>query len=563
MSIKDTILKYALQNAIKFNGKASPGAVIGKVLAEDPMFRPKAQEIAKEANKLIKDINKLTVEEQKKNLQKLAPELLEKKKEKHEKKELPELPYAEKGKVVTRIPPEPSKYNHIGHALSFLLNFLYAKKYNGKCILRFEDTNPSKAEQKYVDAMKKDVLEYLGITVDKTVFVSDHLPKFYKLAEELIAKGKAYVCFCDRETIKKNRANARPCEHRFLSIDENMEAWGDMLNRKYEPGVCSLRLKISMETDNYAMRDPVIMRINLDTHYRQKNKYCVWPMYDFENAIEDNSCGITHILRDINFGQMRVALQDYIKDLFCFPKQAVIQYGRFNVTGAVTQGRIIREMIEKKEVNGWDDPRLVTLRALKRRGFVKETFYELVLEVGLSPTPTNIDWTVLSSINRKILDPKAYRYFFIPNPKAIKIEGAPKQHLELDLHPDNKEGGRKFKTHDEFYVSPDDYNKFEENKLYRLMDCLNFKKAKNKLVFDSKEHEKFKDKGELILHWLPKEKNLVNVEVVMPDANVVKGLAEKNVKSAKVNEVVQFTRFGFCKLDKKQKNKLVFWFSHK
>ncbi len=563
MDLKKNILKYALQNAVQFNGKANPGAVMGKIFADNPELREKAKEIGNEVLKVIKEISKLSVEQQKEKLKDLAPELL-KKKEKQKKKELPELKNAVKGKVITRIPPEPSKYNHIGHALSFLLNYLYAKKYNGKCILRFEDTNPLTSTQEYVDAMNQDVLDYLDIKPSKTIFASDDLPNFYEMAEQLIKQGKAYVCFCDRDAMKSHRFKGTECNCRNTDNKNNLEEWNNMLNKKYKDGHCSLRLKIDMQHKNYTMRDPVIMRICTHPHYRQKTKYTVWPMYDFENAIEDSTLGITHILRSSEFGTMRIELQDYIKDLFNLPKQTIIQYGRFNIRGAITKGREIRELIEKKKVIGWDDPRLVTLRALKRRGIVREAFYELALEVGLSRSETNLDWSLISTINRRILDSKTERYFFIEKPKLITIDNAPEQNIKLKLHPEfQKKGYRNFKTKDKFYITEKDYKEFKDNKLYRLMDCLNFVKKKNKFLFDSLEHEKYKEKGEAIIHWLPYSKDLVDVEILMPDAKVIKGLAEDSVKKLKVDSVIQFERMAFCRLDKKEKDKFIFWFTHK
>ena len=561
MELKETILKYALQNAIKFNGRANPGAIVGKLLKEDSNLKSKIKELSKDIQKTVKNVNKLSLEKQKAKLKEIAPEMLEKKKT--EKKELPELPNAVMGKVVTRIPPEPSKYNHIGHALSFLLNYLYAKKYNGKAVLRFEDTNPTASKQEYVDAMKKDVLEYLNINPDKTVYVSDDMPRFYKLAEDLIKRKKAYVCFCNREKMQDLRHKGKECKCRSNSAEKNLEEWKNMLNKKYKEGECVLRLKINLKSDNHVMRDPVIFRIIYAEHYRQKNKYCVWPLYDFENAVEEEFCGITHILRSSEFGKMRIELQDYIKDLFGFKKQEIIQYGRFNVVGAITQGREIRELIKEKKVVGWDDPRLVTLRALKRRGIKPEMFYELALKVGLSKTPTNIDWAVISSINRKILDASANRYFFIENPEGIQIKNAPEMKIKIKLHPEHEERGtRNFKTNEMFYISKNDFEELKEGKLYRFMHAFNFKKKSNQLVFDSKELEKYKQHGEKIMHWLPKNEKLVDVEVMMPDAKIMKGLAEPSVKNTKIDEVVQFERFGFCKLDSVEKDKLVFWFTH-
>lgn len=563
MKLDDLILKYALQNAVKFDGKANAGAVIGKVFSDDPNLKKDATQVSKKVQEIIKQVNKLSVEEQRKRLEKLAPELLEKKKI-EERKDLPELNDAVMGKVVTRIPPEPSKYNHVGHAMSFLINYMYAKKYKGKCILKFEDTNPEKCTKEFADAMEEDILNYLKIKADKIVYISDDMEKMYEHAEKLIDMGKAYVCFCSRDKMQELRHKGVGCEHRDGSPKKNMDEWKNMISKKYKTGEAVLRLKGYMKSNNHVMRDPVMFRVSYAEHFRHGNKYCVWPLYDFENAVEDCRYGVTHILRSSEFGEMRNELQNYIKDLFGYKKQTIVHYGRINIIGAVAQGRVIREMISKKEVIGWDDPRLVTLRALKRRGIDYRTFYEVVYKVGLSLAETNIDWSVIATTNRKIIDKEVNRYFFVKEPKLVKIDGAPKQEVSLDLHPDFPERGKRvFKTSDEFYIANDDYKVLKEKRLYRLMDCLNFVNKGNKLVFDSLEYEKYKDKGEKIMHWLPKQSDLIKVEVMMPDANYVKGFGEPLMKELKVDEVIQAERFGFLRLDKKEKEKLVFWFTHK
>ena len=556
--VKDAIFKYALQNAVKFKGKANPGAIIGRILGEFSDLREKTNEVMDEIKRIVDEVNATDPVEQIKKLQELSPDFFTKRETKE--KRLPDLPKAQKGEVVTRIPPEPSKYNHIGHALTFIINYLYAKKYEGKCVLRFEDTNPLKSEQEYVDAMKSDVLDYLDIKPDKTVYVSDDLEKMYRLVEKLIKSGHAYVCFCSRDLMQDNRHKGIACACRDADSAKNKTEWENMVKGKYKEGQCSLRLKIDMHADNQVMRDPVVFRIIDTEHYRQKKKYKVWPMYDFAGPCEEEWNGTTHILRSAEFGTMRAELQNFIKDLFKFRKQPIIQYGRFNVVGAVTQGREIRQMIEEGKVAGWDDPRLVTLKALKRRGFVKEMFYELALEVGLSPVQTNIDWKMISAINRRILDPKAYRYFFINEPVKIRIKGAPEQDIELNLHPDNKKGGRKFRTGEEFLIEKTDLEQLSENALYRLMDCLNFRKKGNGFESDSLEYEKYRESGKKIMHWLPAGQ-AVDVEILMPDASVLKGIAEPGVKKIKQDTVIQFERFGFCRLD--DKKRLRFWFTHK
>ncbi|MBN2368266.1 glutamate--tRNA ligase, partial [Candidatus Woesearchaeota archaeon] len=556
---------FALENAFKFKGKANPGAVIGKMLAEDPGLKKDMKSLSAEIQKIIKEVNSMAFSDIEKEFNSIKPK--EKKKEKKpekKKKELPDLPNAVKGKVVTRIPPEPSKYNHIGHALSFLINYLYSVKYSGKCLLKFEDTNPEKCTKEYADAMEDDILNYLGIKA-KVIYISDDMEKMYKDAEALIKKGKAYVCLCKREEMQDFRHKGSKCCHCKTLPEENMKEWKNMLSGKYKQGQAVLRLKGDMDSDNQVMRDPVMFRISYTEHFRHGKKYCVWPLYDFENSVEDCRHGVTHILRSSEFGSMRNELQDYIKGLLGCKKQTVVQYGRFNIKGATTKGREIRELIKEGKVSGWDDPSLVTLKALKRRGIVRETFYELVYEAGLSAnTAKNIDWSLISSINRSILDSSVDRYFFIDEPVKIKVEGAPKQKAELKLHPEHPERGmRKFSTGEEFYITKEDKTKFKSGELIRLMDCLNFETKGTKYMFHSLEHEKYRGKGKHILHWLPVSDELVKLEVRMPDNTIRKGFGETGLKNIKEGDIIQFARFGFCRLDKKEKDKLVFWFTNK
>lgn len=559
MEVKDIILKHALNNAIKFDGKANPGSVISALIAEKPEVKQNIKEISKVVQEIIKTVNSKTVEEQKSDLGKLAPEMLEKKETK--KRELPELKNAIMGKVVTRIPPEPSKYLHVGHALSFLINYMYAKKYGGKCVLRFEDTNPEKSTQEFVDSDIED-LKYLGIKPDTIKFFSDDIPLLYSYAEKLIDNNNAYVCSCAQDIMQDNRHNGIPCVHRNNTVDENKKHWKEMLDGKIDEGKSILRLKIDMEAENQVMRDPVIFRIVKGTHFRAGNKYHVWPMYDFAGSVEEGLCNITHILRSSEFGAMRVELQDYIKKLFGFPIQEVRQYGRFCINGTVTQGRDVRELVESQKVKGWDDPRLATIKALRRRGFVKETFYELAVEVGLSPSPTNLDWGQVEAMNKRFIDETSDRYFFIYDPIKITISNAPEQDVKLDRYPEKRKGGRKFHAHNDFYLSLDDVSRFKDDELYRMMDCMNFMRSGNTYKYISRTYDEYKNKGKMIMHWLPIDET-IDVEVLMNDGSVKVGLGEKNLTQLKVGDIIQFMRFGFCRLDKIEDGKLYFVFTHK
>jgi glutamyl-tRNA synthetase len=544
--MKDLIRKHALLNAVEYKGKANVQAVMGKVLAENPELKKDMAVLGKETAKIVKEINSWPLKKQNEELERFGK--IEKPK-KEEREGLPPLPNAEMGKVVTRLPPEPSKYNHIGHALSFLINYLYAKMYKGKCILRFEDTNPEKVKKEYVDAMKEDVLDYLDIKPNKTVFSSNDIPKMYEYAENIIGEGKAYVCTCSREKMQQLRHKGIECECRNRDLKENMKLWKNMLDRKFKEGEAVLRLKIDMQALNQVMRDPVIFRITYAEHFLQKNKYCVWPLYDFQNAVEEELCGITHVLRSAEFGEMRIELQNYIKDLLGFRKQTVIQYGRFEVEGAITQGREIRKLIEEGRIKGWDDPRLVTLKALKKRGIVKETYYKLAEKLGLNPTNAKIQWHMIAAENRKIIDPTSNRYFFVGEPIEIILSKVPKKIVKAPLLP-GKKISRKIPVTKKIFVDKIDFVQYK-GKEVRLMHFCNItmnKKAKVTSI-------KLKDVPKI--HWVSLKN--VEIKVIMPDAKEIDGLTEPDISKVKPDQTVQFERIGFARCDKKG----IFYFAHK
>jgi len=558
-NLKITIRKYALHNAIKYKGKANPNAVIGKVLAENPDLKEKAKEISKEIVNIIKDINKLSLETQEKMLQELAPELLEKRKEAKEKDIFKFLDIREGQKVVTAFPPEPSKYPHIGHAKAIIVNYELAKHYNGKFYLRFEDTNPELAEKDFY-RIHLENYEWLGIKPDKIDYASDFMEEFYKYAEKMIKENHAYICSCSQETIKENRKNGIECNCRCNKIEDNLNKWSEMFKSK--TGKYVLRFKGQMNSSNTTLRDPVMFRIIDNPHPRTKKKYRVWPNYDFENAIMDGIEGVTHRLRSKEF-ELRNELQRLMQKAAGFPETKIYEFARFNLEGVESSGRVIREKVKKKELIGWDDPSLTTIAALRRRGFLPEAIKNFVLSTGLTKTESVLTWDDLTAHNRRLLDSKCNRYFFVEAPKEIEIKNAPEQTAKLKLHPEFKERGfRIFKTKDKFYVTEKDFKEFKNGKLYRLMDCLNFVKQKNKFIFDSLDYERFKENGDKIMHWLPVQRDLIKTEVLMPNKEIKKGFAEQLVKNLKVNDIIQFTRFGFCRLDKKEKNKLIFWYTH-
>jgi glutamyl-tRNA synthetase len=525
--MRELILKYVLKNAITHKGKAQEKYIVPKLIGEKPEFRAKMKDLMPQIKEIVSDVNSMGLDEQVEMLKKLAPELLEKH---EEKKELPELP-GDTSKVVVRIPPGPEKYLHIGHAFSFMINYIYAKKYNGKVVLRFEDTNPEKCELEFYKAIKRDI-EWLGIRWDVEKNETDSMDLYYKKARKMIENGNAYVCTCEVEDARKNRRTRKECACR--SKPDQMKLWEKMFS-SFKQGEAQLRLKGDMKSDNASFRDPMLFRINDAAHCLTGKKYRVWPGYDFANVVEDSESGITHVIRSNEFA---TDLQKHIRKLLGYKKQPeYFEYTRYNIIGAITKGRVIREMIKTGEAPGWDDPKLVTVMALKRRGIVPKTFEDLIHDIGLTKSKTNITWDKITSANRKNIDPVSKRYFFVPDPMKIKVKDATEKTVKLPLHPDAKMGFRTVKTSGVFYVSKED-----AKKEFRLKDLYNVKMTNHKEgVYRG---EKLTDIPKI--QWVTDEN--VEIEVLKPEG-IIKGLAEKDVSKIKSGETVQFERFGFCRKD--------------
>ena len=557
-SIKEKAKIYALQNAVKYGGKANNNAVFGKILGEHPELKESIKEFGKALSKIIKEVNSLSLETQKKHLENSEEQPITKKEDKSSRNIFEFMDIREGQKVITAFPPEPSKYPHIGHAKAVKLNYELAKKYNGRFIIRFEDTNPKLAKGEFYKIHLENY-EWLGIKPDSVDYASDYMEKFYESAEKLLKDNHAYVCVCSQKSISDNRYKGLECGCRYHTTEKNIELWNEMKSAKEGDSV--LRLKGHMKSANTTMRDPTIIRIIDEQHPRTKKKYRLWPNYDFENAVMDGIEGVTHRLRSKEF-ELRSELQSLIQTMLGFPQTKLYHFARFNMEGVESSGRIIRELVEKKKLIGWDDPSLTTIAALRRRGFLAEAIKNFVMSTGITKSESQLKWDDLIVHNRRLLDPQCRRYFFVDNPVEIEIEGSPNQEVNLKFHPSLDKGTRKFQTNSKFYVAMEDFKLFKEGKLYRLMDCLNFTKKKKKFIFDSTDYEKYKSGGTSIIHWLPAQKELLKIEILMPDKSVKSGLGEHALSKLKEGEVVQLVRTGFARADSMEKNKIKFWFSH-
>ncbi|MEI6849442.1 MAG: glutamate--tRNA ligase [archaeon] len=543
------IWAYALKNAIEYD-KVDAGRIMPKLFRHGldkkdiGKIMPKISEIVKKVNSMAKEQR---IDENKK-YEKYALES-----DLRKEGELPELQNAVKGKVIMRLAPEPSKYNHIGHALVFLIQSFYAKEYEGKCILRFDDTNPEKSAKEYYDAMKED-LSWLGIKWDEEKIASNDMKNMYELAEKLITKKGAFVCSCSQEEVKNSREKGKECKCRKNSVQENLKEWKLMVSGKYKEGERTLRLVGDMKSNNGVMKDPILFRISFAKHFIQKDKYCVWPTYDFENPIEDALSKVTHVIRTNEF-ELRNELHEKILNILGLKKPEIREIGRYQITGAETQGRIIRELIESGKIKGWDDPRLVTIKALRRRGFVPEMFNQMARTVGLSKSGGHINPTVMESINRGIIDKTSNRYSFVENPIELKVKNAPKiKEIEVKVHPDSTEK-RKIKIGKSIFVTKKDFDEFNGKEI-RLLHLYNIKIAgKTSAEFTSEENKDINK-----INWVS---DGVKCKILMPDGEWTEGLAESAIEKLKEGEIIQFERFGFCRLDKKGKKMIEFCYTHK
>lgn len=560
--LKKIIRKHALANALKFGGKASPGAVISKIIAEAPETKQFIKTVSFETNEILSEINSMRIEDIQKELQDNFPEMLEKK-EKEERDIFEFLGYKPTDIVNTAFPPGPEKYPHIGHAKSVLINYMLARKYNGKFILRFEDTNPNLVKAMFYEIMQEN-FKWLGVEWDELIYASDYMELYYQYAEKAILENNAYMCFCNEEDMKKSRREGIACKCRSHTVEENMKYWKEF--HTYPEGKAILRLKIDLKHQNSTMRDPTIFRVIETPHPRHGKKYKVWPNYDWQNAIMDSYSNITIRIRGKEF-EMRNELQRYIQQILNIRITRTYEYARFNLEGVEASGRIIREKVNSGEYIGWDDPRLTTIVALRRRGFLSESIRKFIVSTGINKSDTTLTWDDLIIQNKRILDKISKRFFMMHDYDKITIHNAPHQKLKIRMHPNNDMYGyRELEVEEEFLIQKSDLKELKEGELYRFMDCLNFRKIGSVFEFDSLDYDVFKSQGKKIMHFLPAYGN-VDIEILMDDATTIKGVAEHSIKSLNVGEIIQFERFGFCRLDSienKEGNKLYkFWFTHK
>ena len=514
--------------------------------------------------------------------------------------------------VHTRFPPEPNGYLHIGHAKSILLNYGLAQKYHGKFNMRFDDTNPTKEKVEFVESIKADI-QWLGADwEDRLFFASDYFEQMYEAAVKLIKKGKAFVCDLTAEEMREYRGTltepGKESPYRNRSVEENLKLFEEMRAGKYADGEKVLRAKIDMASPNINMRDPIIYRVAHITHHNTGDKWCIYPMYDFAHPIEDAIEGITHSICTLEFEDHR-PLYDWVVRELEYPKPPrQIEFAKLYLTNVVTGKRYIKKLVEEGIVDGWDDPRLVSIAALRRRGFTPESIKMFVDLCGVSKSQSSVDYAMLEYCIREDLKLKKPRMIAVLDPINLVIDNYPEGHVEyLDAanNLENEElGSRKIPFCRELYIERDDFMEEPPKKYFRLfpgnevrlmhayfVKCESFVKDENGKVIEvhctydpeTKAGSGFtgrKVKG--TIHWVPASyaidaqvrlyENIIDEEKGVYNENgslnlnpnsltvVEHAYLEPGFEGAKAYDSFQFVRNGFFCVDAKDSTpeKLIF-----
>lgn len=501
--------------------------------------------------------------------------------------------------IITRFPPEPNGYLHIGHARAIVMDFELAKMFGGYTNLRYDDTNPEKEEEVYVNAILEDV-RWLGYEPKNILFASDYFEEMFDRAVLLIKKGLAYVDDTPFEEMQKMRGTLTEpgveSKYRNRSVEENLQLFYDMRDGKFEEGKCVLRAKIDMSSPNMNMRDPVIYRISYTEHHNTKDKWVIYPMYDYAHPLEDAIEGITHSLCSLEFEDHR-PLYDWFVEKTEMPKvPRQIEFGRLNIENTLMSKRHLRRLVEENKVTGWDDPRLPTLKGLRRRGYTPEAIKSFIISTGLSKTNATISQEMLDAELRNDLALHAKRAMAVINPLKVTItnyEDGKIEYLEGEFHPDTPEDKRKIPFSKHIYIEKDDFVEQKPNKKYkrlaldvevRLMNAYFIKatdvvkdKEGNIIEVLATYDEKTKSgtgfnerKPNGTIHFVEQTKAkevtfnffgslMLNDEFNENSWDIKKGYVEEALANAKQQDKFQFVRNGYFNVDvESTEDKIIF-----
>lgn len=551
--------------------------MVGRTIAELPELKGIARELLEQAKLVCEEVNRLTLEEQEAELLREHPEALEGRKVTKEERKLPPLPNADSyATIVTRFAPNPDSVLHVGSTRAIILNHDYARMYGGKFILRYEDTDPrlKKSALSFYQLIRED-LDWLGCTPDEVYIQSDRMDVYYSYAEDLLKMGGGYVCTCSQESFHHLASAGMACPCRDAPAEEQLRRWRLMLDGGFGEGQAVMRVKTDLSHPNPAVRDWPAMRI-IDTsrhrHPRTGSKYRVWPLYNWSAGLDDHLMGITHIIRGKEH-YTNMVRQKYLYRAFGWRYPEAIHYGRLKIEGGVLSKSKIEAGLRQKLYTGYDDPRLATLRALRRRGISPEAIRKIIYEMGPKPIDATISWDNLLAANRQVIDRVSPRYFAIMGePVPLFITGLETPiHVELPKHPDAPGGGKRSfhvpvsEGRAELWVSDSDVITLTTSSMVRLMGLMNVGRASPRpdgltsefLGFSVEEARRARAPA---VHWLVPHA-CVPIEVMMADATTQRGVAERALADEGEGVTVQLERLFFARVDAKTDGRVLLYFT--
>lgn len=573
----EEIRRVALLNAIDHKGTAQQGPVIGKLLAEKPELKRRVKEIVDCVAEIVRQVNAMSLKDQRKAVENGSPVAPVKEKVKEEKK-LPPLKNVHEFKsILTRFSPNPDAPIHLGNARAIILCHEYAKMYGGKFLVRFEDTDPKlkRPQLEFYKSIAED-LTWLECEPDEYFVQSDRLPIYYDHAEQLLSDGNAYVCTCKSKTFKKLIDSNKACKCRGLPPQEHLRRWHAMLDGGYKEGEAVVRIKTDLSHPNPAVRDwPALRIINTKKypHPRVGSEYAVWPLYNLACGVDDHLMKITHIIRGKEHltNQTR---QEFMYRHFGWAYPESIHYGRMKITGATLSKSKMLEGMRKRMYESWDDPRLATFAALRRRGIQPDAIKRLIVDVGPKTQDVTLSWENLYAHNRRVVEPKANRYFFVEDPRRIAVRNLSERFVaRIPLHPDHPERGfREFHIEPkdsaaDFWVTTRDAERIEKGQVIRFMELFNVtiqdvEKGAIVAAYHSQEYKEAKAIRAPLIHWIPSGSSK-KCQVIMPNAAVDQGLVEQKCGEVQDGTIVQFERFGFVRIDAVENDLIRAYYCHR
>ena len=557
--------KHALLNAVKHDGEANVGAVMGPLMGENPDFREHADEVPGVVGGVVSRVNDLDGDERRGRLEELAPDALAELQAEAEDDEwtLPELPNAEDyDEIRMRCAPNPNGPWHIGHARMPAVIGTYKARYDGWFCVRFDDTDPEtkRPELDAYDAILEDV-EYLGFEPDAVYLASDRLETYYDHARELIEVGGAYTCDLPGEKFSELKNAGKPSPNRDKDPETVREEFDAMVAGEYESGEIVLRVKTDIEHKNPAVRDWVALRMVDTPHPREEAaEYRCWPMLDFQSAIDDHLVGVTHIIRGIDL-QDSAKRQRYLYEYFDWEYPEVIHWGHVQVDAydVKMSTSTIGELIERGDLDGWDDPRAPTLQSLRRRGIRGEAVVDAMVELGTSTSDVDLAMSSIYAANRERIDDESDRRFFVRDGVEVPLGGSPPEEATPPLHPDDEDRGvRRIPVGDAVLLESEDLPEREERLWLKGLGC--FQYTRGVLQYTGDPIDVVREGDVAVVHWVPDEES-VPVRMRTPEGDV-RGRAEPGVANLDPGEVLQFERIGFVRVDRHEVEETVVYFAH-